>query len=180
MSTQNRNPSHNSDAKKTGEATKTSLKDGSSVTKRLQRELMTLMMSGDYGISAFPDNNNMFRWIGTIIGAKGTVYDSLEYKLTLEFPSGYPYKAPTIRFETPCYHPNVDQWGNICLDILKEEWSALYDVRSILVSLQSLLGEPNVKSPLNTQAASLWENQEEYKKVLLEKYRSATSQSKSK
>ena len=68
------------------------------------------------------------------------VYDNLSYKLVLEFPSGYPYKAPMVKFETPCYHPNVDGSGNICLDILKEKWSALYDVRTILLSIQSLLG----------------------------------------
>lgn len=44
-----------------------------------------------------------------------------------------------MRFLTPCYHPNVDAQGNICLDILKEKWSALYDVRTILLSIQSLL-----------------------------------------
>lgn len=44
-----------------------------------------------------------------------------------------------MRFLTPCYHPNVDTQGNICLDILKEKWSALYDVRTILLSIQSLL-----------------------------------------
>ena len=72
------------------------------------------------------------------------VYENLSYKLVLEFPSGYPYKAPTVKFETPCYHPNVDGSGNICLDILKEKWSALYDVRTILLSIQSLLGGPSV------------------------------------
>lgn len=66
-------------------------------------------------------------------------YEELRYKLSLEFPSGYPYTAPTVRFLTPCYHPNVDTQGNICLDILKEKWSALYDVRTILLSVQSLL-----------------------------------------
>ncbi|ETE58530.1 Ubiquitin-conjugating enzyme E2 C, partial [Ophiophagus hannah] len=68
------------------------------------------------------------------------VYEDLRYKLSLEFPSGYPYNAPTIKFLTPCYHPNVDLQGNICLDILKDKWSALYDVRTILLSIQSLLG----------------------------------------
>jgi len=72
------------------------------------------------------------------------VYDSLSYKLVLEFPNGYPYKAPTVKFETPCYHPNVDGSGNICLDILKDKWSALYDVRTILLSIQSLLGGVHV------------------------------------
>ncbi|XP_035580555.1 ubiquitin-conjugating enzyme E2 C-like isoform X3 [Zalophus californianus] len=98
------------------------------VGKRLQQELMTLMMS---------------------------VYEDLRYKLSLEFPSGYPYNAPTVKFLTPCYHPNVDTQGNICLDILKDKWSALYGVRTILLSIQSLLGEPNIDSPLNTHAAEL-------------------------
>ena len=48
----------------------------------------------------------------------------------------YPFKAPTVRFETPLFHPNVDVHGNICLDILKEKWSAAYSVRTILVSIQ--------------------------------------------
>lgn len=67
------------------------------------------------------------------------VYAGLTYKLTLEFPHSYPYSAPIVRFATPCFHPNVDAVGNICLDILKEKWSALYDVRTILLSIQSLL-----------------------------------------
>ncbi|XP_025230436.1 ubiquitin-conjugating enzyme E2 C-like isoform X3 [Theropithecus gelada] len=109
--------------------------------KRLQQELMTLMMS---------------------------VYEDLRYKLSLEFPSGYPYNAPTVKFLTPCYHPNVDTQGNICLDILKDKWSALYDVRTILLSIQSLLGEPNIDSPLNTHAAELWKNPTAFKKYLQE------------
>ncbi|XP_049635370.1 ubiquitin-conjugating enzyme E2 C isoform X2 [Suncus etruscus] len=111
------------------------------VGKRLQQELMTLM-----------------------------VYEDLRYKLSLEFPSGYPYNAPTVKFLTPCYHPNVDTHGNICLDILKDKWSALYDVRTILLSIQSLLGEPNIDSPLNTHAAELWKNPPAFKKYLQETY----------
>ncbi|XP_043819208.1 ubiquitin-conjugating enzyme E2 C-like isoform X2 [Dromiciops gliroides] len=111
-----------------------------SVGKRLQQELMTLM-----------------------------VYEDLGYKLSLEFPSGYPYNAPIVKFVTPCYHPNVDTQGNICLDILKDKWSALY-VRTILLPIQSLLGKPNIDSPLNTHAAELWTNPTAFKKYLLETY----------
>lgn len=68
------------------------------------------------------------------------VYDGLRYRLSLEFPAGYPYQAPRVKFITTCFHPNVDDQGFICLDILKDKWSALYDVRSILLSIQSLLG----------------------------------------
>nr|XP_015304404.2 ubiquitin-conjugating enzyme E2 C-like [Macaca fascicularis] len=116
------------------------------VGKRLQQELMTLM-SGDKGISAFPESDNLFKWVGTIHRAAGTVYEDLRYKLSLEFPGGYPYNAPTVKFLTPCYHPSVDTQGSICLDILKDKWSALYDVRTILLSIQSLLGKPNIEVP---------------------------------
>lgn len=68
------------------------------------------------------------------------VYEDQVYKLSLEFGGNYPYKPPTVRFISPCYHPNVDTRGNICLDILKEEWSALFTVKSILLSIRSLLG----------------------------------------
>ncbi|CAH2041848.1 unnamed protein product [Thlaspi arvense] len=145
--------------------------DTQSVLKRLQSELMALMMSGDSGISAFPEEDNIFCWKGTISGSKDTVFEGTEYKLSLSFPNDYPFKPPKVKFETACFHPNVDLYGNICLDILQDKWSSAYDVRTILLSIQSLLGEPNTSSPLNTQAASLWGNQEEYRKMVEKLYK---------
>jgi ubiquitin-conjugating enzyme E2 C len=122
------------------ESSSTASKDGHSVVKRLQKDLTTLMLSGDKSISAFPDGDNFFTWMATIIGGHGTVYEGLSYKLSLSFPGQYPYCPPVVKFVTPIFHPNVDDHGNICLDILKEKWSALYDVRTVLLSIQSLLG----------------------------------------
>ena len=65
-------------------------------------------MSGDSNATAFPDGDNLFHWQGTLMGAAGTVYEGLKYKLDLSFPPDYPYTAPTIKFVTPCFHPNVD------------------------------------------------------------------------
>lgn len=132
-----------------------------SIAARLQQELMQIMMSaGDSeGVSAFPEGDDLMHWTGTINGSKGTVYEGLEYKLSIEFPQDYPMKAPTVKFVTPCFHPNVDQHGNICLDILKEKWAASYSVKTLLISLQSLLSDPNVDSPLNVDAANLWSDQ---------------------
>ncbi|KDP25721.1 hypothetical protein JCGZ_23942 [Jatropha curcas] len=145
--------------------------DTSSVTQRLQKELMSLMMSGgDLGVSAFPEGESIFTWIGTIEGGKGTVYEGLSYKLSLRFPLDYPFKPPQVKFETSCFHPNVDQFGNICLDILQEKWSSAYDCRTILLSIQSLLGEPNPDSPLNSYAAKLWNNKEDYQKMVHKQY----------
>ncbi|KAH1037944.1 hypothetical protein J1N35_039687 [Gossypium stocksii] len=145
--------------------------DTTSVTQRLQKELMALMMSsGDLGVSAFPEGESIFTWIGTIKGGEGTMYEGLSYKLSLRFPLDYPFKPPQVKFETACFHPNVDQFGNICLDILQDKWSSAYDCRTILLSVQSLLGEPNPESPLNTYAAALWNNKEDYRKMVQEQY----------
>jgi ubiquitin-conjugating enzyme E2 C len=132
------------------------------------------MMSGNKDVSAFPCGDNLFEWAATISGSKGTVYQGLTYKLKVSFPADYPFTAPTVTFVTPCYHPNVDGAGNICLDILKDKWSASYSVSTLLISLQSLLSDPNVASPLNPHAAGLWENQAEYRKTLIKKYKDAT------
>ncbi|KAH0469037.1 hypothetical protein IEQ34_002269 [Dendrobium chrysotoxum] len=147
--------------------------DGQSVLKRLQSELMALMMRGDPGVSAFPEGDNILCWKGTISGGKDTVYEGMIYKLSLSFSTDYPFKPPKVKFENPCFHPNVDLSGNICLDILQDKWSSAYDVRTILLSIQSLLGEPNNDSPLNTQAAALWANQEEFKKMVEKLYKPA-------
>ncbi|KAH8520190.1 hypothetical protein H0E87_001601 [Populus deltoides] len=151
--------------------TATKIVDTQSVLKRLQSELMALMMSGECGISAFPEGDNIFCWKGTIKGSKDTVFEGTEYKLSLSFPNDYPFKPPKVKFETSCFHPNVDIYGNICLDILQDKWSSAYDVRTILLSIQSLLGEPNISSPLNTQAAQLWSNQQEYRKMVEKLYK---------
>lgn len=59
-------------------------------------------------------------------GADGTAYEGCTYRLSLRFTSEYPFKPPVVRFETPCFHPNVDTYGNICLDILKDKWSGTW------------------------------------------------------
>ncbi|CAN8100881.1 unnamed protein product [Discula destructiva] len=130
-----------------------------SVTKRLQTELMQLMTSPATGISAFPtgDGSDLTKWHATIAGVDDTPYAGLSFKLAFEFPVDYPYKPPQVVFRTPIYHPNVDFSGRICLDILKSKWSAAYNIRTVLLSLQSLLGEPNNDSPLNAEAAELWD-----------------------
>jgi len=105
---------------------------------------MQLMMSSTPGVSAFPDDpNNLLAWTATIAGPADTPYAGLMFKLSFDFPNNYPYAPPTVLFKTPIYHPNVDFSGRICLDILKDKWSAVYNVSSVLLSLQSLLGEPN-------------------------------------
>jgi len=83
----------------------------------------------------------------------------------LSFTEEYPNKPPTVKFLTKLFHPNVYTNGAICLDILQNQWSPIYDVAAILTSIQSLLTDPNPNSPANVEAAKLYqENRREYEK----------------
>ncbi|KAF2751469.1 ubiquitin-conjugating enzyme [Sporormia fimetaria CBS 119925] len=138
------------------------------VAQRLQKELMDMMTKPTEGITAFPDDENLQMWTATVEGPEDTPYAGLTFKLAMHFATNYPYAAPKVVFKTPIYHPNVDMKGRICLDILKDKWSAVYNIGTVLLSVQSLLGEPNNSSPLNGQAAELWDKDpEEFKKQVL-------------
>lgn len=103
------------------------------------------------------------------------MYQGLEFKLSIEFGPTYPLVAPVIRFDTPLFHPNIDQAGNICLDILKDKWSPVQTVSSVLLSIQTLLADPNNSSPLNAHAADLWDRPEEFYKAMIARYQEGGS-----
>lgn len=78
------------------------------------------------------------------------------FQLELFLPDDYPMCAPKIRFLTRIYHPNIDRLGRICLDVLKNNWSPALQIRTILLSIQALLGAPNPEDPLNEAVAKQW------------------------
>eukprot|EP00002_Diphylleia_rotans_P000394 TRINITY_DN10211_c0_g1_i3.p2 TRINITY_DN10211_c0_g1~~TRINITY_DN10211_c0_g1_i3.p2 ORF type:complete len:106 (+),score=17.32 TRINITY_DN10211_c0_g1_i3:577-894(+) len=81
----------------------------------------------------------------------------------MEFSEEYPNKPPVVKFLTKMFHPNIYADGSICLDILQNQWTPIYDVAAVLTSIQSLLGDPNPNSPANNEAARLYqENRREY------------------
>ena len=78
------------------------------------------------------------------------------FELELFLPTGYPMVPPKIRFLTRVFHPNVDRFGRICLDILKDKWSPALQIRTVLLSLQALLSSPNPDDPLDNGVAEMW------------------------
>ncbi|KAJ6360216.1 hypothetical protein OIU77_004258 [Salix suchowensis] len=108
---------------------------------------------------------------GTLLffGPDDTPWDGGTFKLTLQFTEDYPNKPPTVRFVSRMFHPNIYADGSICLDILQNQWSPIYDVAAILTSIQSLLCDPNPNSPANSEAARMFsENKREYNRRVRE------------
>ncbi|CAH8257639.1 unnamed protein product [Arabidopsis lyrata] len=121
--------------------------------KRLMRDFKRLQQDPPAGINGDSQDNNILLWNAVIFGPDDTLWDGEDY----------PNKPPTVRFVTRMFHPNIYADGSICLDILQNQWSPIYDVAAILTSIQSLLCDPNPNSPANSEAARLFsENKREY------------------
>ncbi|CAF5043983.1 unnamed protein product, partial [Rotaria sp. Silwood1] len=101
-------------------------------------------------------SKDMINWTGWIEGSEDTPYVNGRFYLSLKFSSDFPFKPPEIKFVTPIYHPNISIKGDICLDILHSQWSPALTVRSILISLCSLLSDPNPEHGINKQAVQLY------------------------
>lgn len=108
------------------------------------------------GITARPREDNLRHFDVTILGPTTSPYESGHFHLELFLPSDYPLDPPRLRFTTPIYHPNIDRLGRICLDILKDRWSPALQIRTVLLSVQALLGAPNPNDPLAADVAERW------------------------
>ena len=102
--------------------------------------------------------DNEFIWKGSIIGPSDTPYAGGFFSLDIKFTEKYPMVPPKIKFNTKIYHPNIDANGNICLDILNNNWSPVLTIVKILLSISSLLNEPNPDDPLVKKIALEYTN----------------------
>jgi ubiquitin-conjugating enzyme E2 D/E len=114
------------------------------------------------------NENDKYRGhIITIKGPKDTPYEKGVFDLSVDFPKEYPFIPPTIKFINRIFHPNIDMNGNICIDILKDQWASSISLTSIIISLSDLLQNPNPDDPLNIDAGNIYKkNKEQFNKTV--------------
>ncbi|KAI0398082.1 ubiquitin-conjugating enzyme/RWD-like protein [Xylariaceae sp. FL0594] len=149
----------------------------STAHRRLLGEYKALSTDPPDGISAGPVNeDDMFVWEALIEGPEGTPFEGGIFPAELKFPKDYPLSPPKMTFLGEIFHPNVYTNGVVCISILhppgddpnqyehaSERWSPIQSVEKILISVMSMLAEPNDESPANVEAAKMWrENRAEY------------------
>ena len=116
--------------------------------RRLTKELQEIRKDPPLNISAGPINDNLFEWEAVLLGPTETPYEGGVFILNIHIPLDYPMKPPNILFKTKIYHPNINSTGAICLDILKSNWSPSLTLSKLLLSICSLLNDPNCDDPL--------------------------------
>jgi ubiquitin-conjugating enzyme E2 D/E len=137
--------------------------------RRITRELADLQSDPPANCSAGPEGDDLFRWEGVIFGPADSPYAGGVFKLKIIFPVDYPFKCPTITCLTKIYHPNINSAGIICLDILKNQWSPALTISKVLLSICSLLCDPNPNDPLVPEIAHLYKtNLAEYNRTARE------------
>ncbi|KAK9717043.1 ubiquitin-conjugating enzyme E2 H, variant 3 [Basidiobolus ranarum] len=125
----------------------------SSPRRRIETDVMKLLMS-DYEVTLVDDN--MQEFYVRFHGPEDTPFAGGVWKIHVELPDQYPYKSPSIGFRNKIFHPNIDELGSVCLDVINQTWSPMFDMINIFeVFLPQLLRYPNPTDPLNGEAAAL-------------------------
>ncbi|KAG1930662.1 ubiquitin-conjugating enzyme E2 [Pimephales promelas] len=148
--------------------------------KRLMAEYKQLTLNPPEGIVAGPVNEeNFFEWEALIMGPEDTCFEGGVFPAILSFPSDYPLSPPKMRFTCDMFHPNIYPDGRVCISILHapgddpmgyessaERWSPVQSVEKILLSVVSMLAEPNDESGANVDASKMWrEDREQFNRL---------------
>eukprot|EP00544_Gedaniella_sp_CCMP2646_P006161 CAMPEP_0202502288 /NCGR_PEP_ID=MMETSP1361-20130828/38568_1 /ASSEMBLY_ACC=CAM_ASM_000849 /TAXON_ID=210615 /ORGANISM="Staurosira complex sp., Strain CCMP2646" /LENGTH=148 /DNA_ID=CAMNT_0049135275 /DNA_START=34 /DNA_END=480 /DNA_ORIENTATION=+ len=138
-------------------------------TKRINKEHKDIMNDPPSNCSAGPTGDDITKWQATIMGPGDSPYEGGIFFLDINFPNDYPFKPPKVKFTTKIYHCNVNNNGGICLDILKDNWSPALTISKVLLSICSLLTDPNPDDPLVPDIANLYKtNREKHDKTARE------------
>ncbi|KAI7090507.1 ubiquitin-conjugating enzyme [Hortaea werneckii] len=118
-----------------------------------------LRTGSSYGRENKAKNANrdiQFHWQATIMGPGDSPYSGGVFFLAIHFPTDYPFKPPKVNFTTRIYHPNINSNGSICLDILRDQWSPALTISKVLLSICSMLTDPNPDDPLVPEIAHVY------------------------
>lgn len=136
--------------------------------QRLNKELTKLTNTPPQGICVFrKDDNNSNILEAKLTGPENSPYKTGIFTIEILIPDNYPFSPPNIKFITKVYHPNIDDNGRICLDLIKMpptgSWKPTISLEGLLIAVRMLLESPNADDPLMDSIAKEYKNNyEEY------------------
>ena len=123
--------------------------------ERINKELKNITKDLPDNYSAFP-HGDIYNWQAVIPGPSDTPYQDGVFFLNIHIPEDYPMAPPRVSFTSRIFHCNINSNGAISLDILNDHWSPSLSISSLLVSIASLLSDPNPDDPLVPDIARIY------------------------
>eukprot|EP00004_Rigifila_ramosa_P014408 TRINITY_DN327_c0_g1_i1.p1 TRINITY_DN327_c0_g1~~TRINITY_DN327_c0_g1_i1.p1 ORF type:complete len:273 (-),score=38.27 TRINITY_DN327_c0_g1_i1:82-900(-) len=132
--------------------------------KQLMQEYRKMQQASNPHLTVYGlEGDDIFKWVVFIRGPEGTMYHGGIFRALLRFEDNYPMKGPSVQFTSPILHPNIYRDGKVCISILQSDWSPVLTVEHVVLSVISLLSDPNFDSPANREASEQWKsNQKEF------------------
>jgi ubiquitin-conjugating enzyme E2 D/E len=124
-------------------------------TTRGKDYCVVTFVGSDYNVALENSLANMYDFSFYIRGPENTPYVGGMYEIRFEVGANYPFMPPKVTFKTKIYHPNINNQGSVCLDILKEQWTPALCFTQLSMSLSALLCHPNPGDPLMPEIAQL-------------------------
>lgn len=127
-------------------------------TKRLIKELRSSVEDPNPALITLEpiDQDNLFSWKAVLKGPDATPYQGGKWLVMISIPTNYPLAPPSMKFVNKICHPNIHfETGEVCLDVLKTQWTPAWTISSALTAVQAMLSDPEPDSPLNIDAANL-------------------------
>eukprot|EP01133_Synstelium_polycarpum_P007310 gene7310-8507_t len=121
--------------------------------KRLQKEFSDIAKAPPTWCSASVVGDNLHKWRVNVSGPEGSPFEKGNFEIELDIPMDYPFKPPALKFTTKIYHPNIKSDGNVCSELLSQNWSPQLKIQDVLVQIRALLIEPNPDNPLEADIA---------------------------
>jgi len=134
-------------------ANRNKAKKTSAAQLRISKDLNELELPTSCTID-FPDKDDPLNFRLSISPDQG-FYKGGAFWFSFKVSSNYPHEPPKVHCDTKVYHPNIDPMGNICLNILREDWKPVLTIQAIILGLHFLLLDPNPEDPLNREAAEM-------------------------
>lgn len=133
---------------------KTPVKKQTAGELRLHKDISELNLPKSCTIS-FPNGKDDLMNFEVTIRPDEGFYIGGTFLFSFQVPSVYPHEPPKVKCKTKVYHPNIDLEGNVCLNILREDWKPVLNINTVIYGLFHLFTQPNYEDPLNHDAAAV-------------------------
>ena len=109
--------------------------------------------------TSFPNPDDILNFVLTIEPDEG-MYRGGSFHFNFAINQNFPHDPPKVKCKQKIYHPNIDLEGNVCLNILREDWKPVLNLKAVIVGLQVGMCQGYcVKCVPNDCASSCFSNQ---------------------